>query len=482
MVKNHINGEWVPSTGSEFVDIVNPATEETLGQCPLGTVQDVDRAVRAAREAFPAWRRTPAIDRVQPLFRLKQLLETHLDELITLCTKEHGKTLVESRGDVRRGIQMVETACGIPSLMMGQSFEDVAAGIDCLGLRQPMGVFAAVTPFNFPAMVPFWFWPFAVAAGNTFVLKPSERVPLSQVRIFELIVQAGFPKGVMNLVAGGKDVVNALCSHPDVRGVSFVGSTPVAKHVYQLGCSHGKRVQALGGAKNFMVVLPDANLEHSANTCAESILGCAGQRCLAGSVVLAVGDCHDEIRDRLVRHAKELVVGDGADPKSQMGPLISRQSVDRVKGLIQSAIDEGARVVLDGRGRTGKGYFLNPSVIDEVTPKMRIAREEIFGPVVCIARVKTLDEAIHWINSSPFANTASLFTASGAAARRFQYEVDPTMLGLNIGVPAPMAFFSFGGSKDSFFGDVKAHGRGSMDFYTDTKTVIQRWNKDSSIW
>lgn len=481
-MKNHINGQWVDSLGTEKVEVINPATEVVMGHCPLGTSEDVNRAVASAKEAFKTWRKVPAIDRVQYLFKLKTLLEENFDELVKLCTEEHGKTIAESKGDVRRGIQMVETACGTPTLMMGQSSEDIAAGIDCQAIRQPMGVFAAITPFNFPAMVPFWFWPFAVASGNTFVLKPSERVPLSQIKIFELIEKAGLPKGVMNLVLGGKEVVNALCSHPDVKGISFVGSTPVAKHVYQLGTSHGKRVQALGGAKNFMVVLPDATMDTTVKTCLESIVGCAGQRCLAGSVILSVGQAYDEVKERIVRAASDMVVGNGADPRTQMGPLISKASVERVKGLIQSAVDEGAQILLDGRDVSGKGYFLKPTVISGVKPHMRIAKEEVFGPVVCLAQVKSLDEAISWINSSNFANTASLFTGSGAAARQFSYEAAPTMLGLNIGVPAPMSFFSFGGAKDSFFGDVKAHGSQCMNFFTDTKVTISRWNKDSNIW
>jgi len=481
-MKNYIGGQWTASTGTQSVEVINPATEEVLGLCPLGTEEDVNRAVQAASQAFPAWRKTPAPDRVQYLFKLKTLLEENFEELVSLCTKEHGKTLAESRGDVRRGIQMVETACGIPSLMMGQSFEDIAAGIDCQAIRQPMGVFAAITPFNFPAMVPFWFWPFAVAAGNTFVLKPSERVPLTQLKIFELIEKSGLPKGVMNLVLGGKEVVNALCAHPNVKGISFVGSTPVAKHVYQLGSSHGKRVQALGGAKNFMVVLPDAQMDASVRTCLESIVGCAGQRCLAGSVILAVGDAYSEIKEKITRLASDMIIGDGAKSETQMGPLISKASVERVKGLIQSAVDEGAKLLLDGRNVSQKGFFLKPTVVDGVKPQMRIAKEEVFGPVVCIAQVKNLDEAISWINSSNFANTASLFTASGAAARQFSYEAAPAMLGLNIGVPAPMSFFSFGGAKDSFFGDVKAHGTASMMFFTDTKVTISRWNKNSNIW
>jgi len=481
-MKNYILGQWIDSLGKETVDVINPATEAVIAKCPLGTEEDVNRAVQAAAETFKTWRKVPAIDRVQHLFKLKTLLEEHFDELVQLCTQEHGKTIAESKGDVRRGIQMVETACGIPTLMMGQSFEDIAAGIDCQAIRQPMGVFAAITPFNFPAMVPFWFWPFAVAAGNTFILKPSERVPLSQIKIFELIEKAGFPPGVMNLVLGGKTVVNALCSHPEVKGVSFVGSTPVAKHVYQLASSHGKRVQALGGAKNFMVVLPDATMDTTVKTCLESIVGCAGQRCLAGSVILAVGKAHDEVRDQIVRAASDMIVGDGADPRTQMGPIISKASVERIKGLIQSAVEEGAQVLLDGREWTGKGFFLKPTVIAGIKPHMRIAKEEVFGPVVCLAEVKSLNEAIAWINSSSFANTASLFTGSGAAARQFSYEAAPAMLGLNIGVPAPMSFFSFGGAKDSFFGDVKAHGSASMMFYTDTKVTISRWNKNSNIW
>lgn len=481
-MKNYINGQWIPSTGTLKTAVINPATEELLGETPMGTTVDVNRAVAAAKAAFPAWRQTPAVDRIQYLFKMKTLLETHFDELVELCTREHGKTLVESRGDVRRGVQMVETACGIPNLLMGDSFEDIAVGIDCHSVRQPMGVFAAITPFNFPAMVPFWFWPFAVATGNTFVLKPSERVPLTQLKIFELIEKAGFPPGVMNLVLGGKEVVNALCAHPDIRGVSFVGSTPVAKHVYQTATAHGKRVQALGGAKNFMVVLPDAAMETSVKTCLESIIGCAGQRCLAGSVVIGVGDAYSDVKKRIVAYASDIKLGNGLDPQTQMGPLISRASVERVKGLIQSAIDEGAEILLDGRSTSGKGYFLKPTVIAGVRPQMRIAQEEIFGPVVCLAQASTLNESIAWINQSPFANTASLFTGSGAAARQFSYEAAPAMLGLNIGVPAPMSFFSFGGAKDSFFGDLKAHGQSGVHFYTDTKVTIQRWNKDSSIW
>jgi malonate-semialdehyde dehydrogenase (acetylating)/methylmalonate-semialdehyde dehydrogenase len=483
-VQNYIGGKWTPSLGKETVDILNPATKQLLGKTPLGTTQDVDTAVANAKEAFKTWRETPVIDRVQVLFKLKMLLEEHLDELARLCTLENGKTLSESYGDVRRGIQMVETACGMPTLMMGKSQEDIAAGIDCHAIRQPMGVFAAITPFNFPAMVPFWFWPYAIAAGNTFILKPSERVPLTQIRIFELIEKAGLPAGVMNMVHGGKEVVDALCSHPDVKGLSFVGSTPVAKHVYTLSSSHGKRVQALGGAKNFMVVLPDAVMDAAVRTVVESCTGCAGQRCLAGSVVVGVGDAYQAIEQHVVKAAQTIQVGNGLDAQTGIGPVISEAARERVKGLIQSAIDQGATVLVDGREGVDhlNGYFLRPTVLGNVTPEMKIAHEEVFGPVICLGKTKTLDEAIQWLNASPFGNTSSLFTTSGAAARKFSYEADPSMIGINIGVPAPMAFFSFGGKKDSFFGDVKAHGSASVEFYTDTKVTIERWIKESSIW
>jgi malonate-semialdehyde dehydrogenase (acetylating) / methylmalonate-semialdehyde dehydrogenase len=484
LVKHYINGAWVASTGTETLDIINPATGKALDQVTLGTAADVDKAVEAAAETFKTWRKVPTIDRTQYFFKLKTLLEENFEELVKLCTLEHGKTLAESRGDVRRGIQMIETACGMPTLMMGKHSEDIAAGIDCQMVRRPMGVFAAICPFNFPAMVPFWFWPFAVGSGNTFVLKPSERVPLTQVKVFELIEKAGFPKGVMNMVQGGKEVVNALCTHPKVQGLSFVGSTPVAKHVYQTGTAHGKRVQALGGAKNSMVILPDAVMDSSVKTALESIIGCAGQRCLAGSVVITVGDIHKTIEDQITRHASDIVVGDGSDPHTQMGPLTSKAAVERVKGLIQSAIDEGAKVLLDGRKGVENlpGFYLKPTILTGIKPHMRIAKEEVFGPVVCLAQVKSLDEAIRWINSSPFGNTTTLFSSSGAAARQFAYEVDPSMIGINIGVPAPMSFFSFGGTKDSFFGDVKAHGVAGVEFFTDSKVTIQRWNKNSNIW
>lgn len=485
MIRNYINGEWVPSRGEEHQEIVNPATGELLDRCPLGTAEDVDRAVAAAHAAFKSWRQTPVVDRVQYLFKLKSLLEDHQEELARQVTREHGKTLVEARGSVRRGIQMVETACGMPAMMKGEILEDIAAGIDSQAVKRPMGVFAAIAPFNFPAMVPMWFWPFAIACGNTFVVKPSERVPLTTIRIFELMEQTGLPRGVLNMVHGGKTVVDAICTHPDVRGVSFVGSTPVARHVYATGCAHGKRVQALGGAKNFMVVLPDAMLEQSAATAFESIVGCAGERCLAGSVVISVGeDTGAIIREHMIEKTRQMRVGDGMEEGVHMGPLISQQAKDRVSGLIERALDEGAEMVVDGRNGVDDmpGFFLKPTVLANIRPEMEIAQTEVFGPVVLLAEANTLDQAIEWINASPFANTATLFTTNGAAARQFSYEVDPAMLGINIGVPAPMAFFSFGGAKESFFGDIKAHGNECVDFYTHSIVTIARWVKNSSIW
>lgn len=485
LIQDYVDGKWVRSSGKNTTPIINPATGKEIESCPLGTAEDVNRAVAAAHAAFKDWRQVPGIERVQFLFKLKPLLEAHVEDLAKLVTQEHGKTLAEARGSVKRGIQMIDTATGMPTFQKGEFAEDIARSIDCVTIRQPMGVFAGIAPFNFPAMVPFWFWPFAVASGNTFVLKPSERVPLTHQLIFKLIEQSGLPKGVMNLVHGGKDVVTALCTHPDVKGVSFVGSTPVAKYVYTTASSHGKRVQALGGAKNFMVVLPDATVDKSVATALESIIGCAGERCLAGSVVICVGDeTYQKVKDRMAVAASEVSVGDGMDPNVQMGPVISIESKQRILGLIQSAQDEGAKLIVDGRKNVDQmpGFFLRPSVITDVTENMRVAKEEIFGPVVLLAKVKTFDEAIAWINRCNYANTTTLFTSSGPAARKFCNEVTPSMIGINIGVPAPMSFFSFGGAKDSFFGDIKAHGAGSVNFFTEEKIITQRWMSDSSVW
>ncbi len=485
MIQDYIDGKWASSSAKNSVPIINPADGKEINSCPMGTEADVALAVKAAHQAFQQWKLVPVVERIQYLFKLKTLLDANVEELARLVTQEHGKTLVEARGSVKRGIQMVETATGMPTFQKGEFLEDIARGIDCVTMKQPMGVFAGIAPFNFPAMVPFWFWPFAIASGNTFVLKPSERVPLTQQLIFKLIEQTGLPKGVMNLVHGGKEVVTALCTHPDVKGVCFVGSTPVAKYVYTTASALGKRAQALGGAKNFMVVLPDATIDKSVATALESVIGCAGERCLAGSVIICVGDeTYKQVKERMVKSASDVSIGNGMDPNVQMGPVISQESKERIKGLIQSAVDEGAQLLVDGRKDVDHlpGFFLKPSVIGEVSEKMRVAKEEIFGPVVLLAKVKTFDEAISWINRCSFANTTTLFTSSGPAARKFCSEIAPTMIGINIGVPAPMSFFSFGGSRDSFFGDIKAHGASSVNFFTEEKIITQRWMSDANVW
>ncbi len=476
-LKNYVRGEWIEVDSRAVQEVRNPATGAVIAHCPLGGAAEVDAAVRAAHEAFATWRRVPAEERVQYLFKLKALLETHADELAAIVTRENGKTLSEARGSVRRGIQMVEVACGAPSLLMGQALEDVAHGIDCESVRQPLGVFACIAPFNFPAMVPLWFFPFAVACGNTFVSKPSEQVPLSQRLIFQLVHDAGFPAGVLNLVNGAKETVDALLAHPLIRGVSFVGSSPVAEYVYKTGAANGKRVQALGGAKNFIIVMPDAEMDKAIDAIAESAFGCAGERCLAASVVLAVGDAHAKLRAGLIERIRDTKVGDGTKADTTMGPIISQKSKERVLGYIDKGVKEGAELVCDGRKVKvdEQGYFLAPSLFDGVTPQMTIAKEEIFGPVLCMMRVPGLDEALTIASKHPLANASSIFTTSGKSARTFRYNIEASMAGVNIGVAAPMSFFGFGGAKGSFFGDLKAHGREAFDFYTDRKVLISRW-------
>ena len=479
ILDNFIGGRWVGAHTTEFFDVHNPAVGEVIGRTPLSTGADVDAAVRAATDAFPAWRDTPVNARTQVLYRFKALLEEHFEEMARIVTTEHGKTLDEARGSVRRGIECVEVACGAPSLMQGFGLEDISQGIDCHVVRQPLGVCAAIAPFNFPAMVPMWFLPFAIATGNTFVLKPSEQVPLSQRKMVDLLSRCDLPFGVVNIVNGGRDVVNAICDHPGIRAVSFVGSTPVAKHVYQRGTHAGKRVQALGGAKNFVVVMPDANFDRSIGIITESFYGCAGERCLAGSMLVPVGDAHVESRERLVASARALKVGDGTEPGVTMGPVISAGHKERVLGYIDKGVAEGAKLLVDGRetrvADRPRGYFVGPTIFDEVSPKMSIGHDEIFGPVASICPVKTLDEAIAMMKSHPNANATSIFTSSGKAAREFAKHATASMVGVNIGVAAPMAYFPFGGAKDSFFGDLKAHGRDGIEFYTDKKVTISRW-------
>ena len=478
-LRNFIGGRWVPSHASEFLDVYNPARGEVIARTPLSVAEDVDAAVQAAKKAFPAWRDTPPVARARVLFKFRALLEEHFEELARIVTTEHGKTLDESRGSVRRGIECVEVACGTPSLMMGYALENIATNIDCSVIRQPLGVCAAIAPFNFPAMVPLWFLPFAIGTGNTFVLKPSEQVPLSQKRMLELLEQCDLPPGVVNLVNGGRAAVEAICDHPGIRAVSFVGSTPVARTVYQRSTHAGKRCQALGGAKNFVVVMPDADLDRATDIITESFFGCAGERCLAGSILVPVGEAHGEARDRMVEAARALKVGDGLQTGVEMGPVITGKHREKVAGYIDKGISEGAKLLLDGRKLKvedrPKGFFLGPTLFDNVTPSMTIGHDEIFGPVASISPVKSLEQAIEVMHAHPNANATSIFTSSGKAAREFARHATASMVGVNIGVAAPMAYFPFGGAKDSFFGDLKVHGRDAYEFYTDKKVIISRW-------
>lgn len=479
-LQNYVGGEWVASTASETREVINPATGEVLARVPIGTAADVDAAVKAAEAAFVDWRRVPAVERARFLFRYKHILEERKGELAEVVTREHGKAIPESAGSIHRGIENVEHACGIPTLLMGETVEDVARGIDSYTVRQPLGVFSAIVPFNFPAMVPMWFWPYAVACGNTFIIKPSEQVPMSQQWLVEAAAEAGFPPGVLNLVHGATEVVESICDHPGIAGVSFVGSTKVARIVYERGTRAGKRVQSLGGAKNHILVTPDADVRKAVRIATDSVFGCSGQRCLAGSVVVGIGDVYDRLRDGLVAAAKEIVVGDGMKPGTTMGPVISAAAKQRIVEAIELGEREGGKILLDGRklevAGLSKGNWLGPTIIDGVTQEMTLAREEVFGPVMVLRKAKDLDEAIAMVHKSPYANACSIVTDSGAAARKFQYEVGVSMLGINIGVAAPMAFFPFGGTKQSFFGDLKAHGSDSIRFFTDAKVVIARWD------
>ncbi len=478
VLRNYVGGEWVAATATETLQVVNPATGQALAEVPLSNQADLDRAVTAAQEAFWGWRQTPPQQRVQHLYRLKDLMEKHREEIARQVTEEHGKTLEDARGSVQRAIENVECACGIPSLMMGYGLEDGAArGIDEEVIRQPLGVFAAICPFNFPAMVPFWFLPYAVACGDTFIVKPSEQVPLTQQLIFGLIEQAGFPPGVLNLVNGSKVVVDAILDHPGIKGVSFVGSTPVARYVYRRAAENGKRVQAQGGAKNVLVIMPDAVLDKTVQNVMGSAYGSAGQRCLAGSLAVTVADSGERVTTALAEAPRALRVGNGLEPGIDVGPVISEQARDRILVAIQRGLDEGARLVVDGRGAAERreGFFVGPTLFDRVRPDMALARTEIFGPVLGVIAVDTLDEALTIIDRLPYGNAASIFTASGKAAREFRYRAPVGNVGINVGVAAPMAYFPFSGWKESFFGTLHGQGRDAIDFFTDRKVVITRW-------
>lgn len=483
-VRDFIGGEWTLPGSDAGLELLNPATGEAIGRAPVGALTDVARAVEAAASAFPDWSATPPAERIQYLFRLKALLEEHFDEIARITTVENGKTLAESRGELRRGIENVEVACGIPILMQGYNLEDVARGIDETMFRQPLGVVAAITPFNFPSMIPLWFLPYAIATGNTFVLKPSERVPYSMIRIAELIQQTGLPKGVVNIVNGGKNAVDALLDHPAVQAVSFVGSTPVARYIYARASANSKRVQCQGGAKNHVVVLPDADPETTTRIIADSAYGCAGQRCLAVSVAVTVGEAKEWFPKAITTLAESLKLGFGLDETVQMGPVITQASRERILGLIEKGKSEGAKPALDGRaaavaGMPG-GSFVGPTVLDGVPAESSLTETEIFGPVLSLIHASDVDEAMETIARSSYGNASSIFTTSGAAARKFRNRIPTGNVGVNIGIAAPMAYFPFSGWKGSFLGVLHAQGRDAVEFYTDKKVVIERWPKEWS--
>ena len=481
-ILNYVNGEWSKSTTAEGIDVINPATGQVIAQTPLGSKADVDAAAKSASEAFPAWRRTPVQDRVQYLFKLRDLLKSNHDEIARIITNECGKTFEEARAEMVRAIENVEVACGMPHLMKGELVEDIAPGIDELMIRQPLGVGATIAPFNFPGMIAFWYLPYAIAAGNTYIVKPSEKVPMTMQFIFKLIEQVGFPKGVVNLVNGAKDVVDGILEHPAIRAITFVGSTNVAKYIYATAAAHGKRVQAQGGAKNPVIVLPDADMEMATKIVADSAFGCAGQRCLAVSFAVTVAEARNTFTEMICDAASTRVVGYGLDSGVQMGPVINAASKARVEQLIGLGVQEGAAIPVDGRearvqGYEG-GYFVRPTILADVPRGSEIAQTEIFGPVLSLMHVNTVDDAIELVNSGQYGNQASLFTSSGNAARRFRYEVESGNIGINIGVAAPMAFFPFSGWKDSFFGVMHGQGMDAVEFFTQKKVVVERWPKE----
>ena len=483
---NFVGGEWQRSSSSDYIDVINPATADVIAAAPLSPSQEVDEAVKAAHAAYLEWREVPVTDRIKPLFKFRELLIEHLDELAKTITKEAGKTFGESKGEWQRGIENVEVACGMPTMIQGRNNEDIARGIDEHMFRQPLGVVAAITPFNFPGMIPLWFLPYAVATGNTFLLKPSEKVPMTTQYLYRLLEEAGFPKGVVSLVNGGKDTVNAILDHPQVRAVSFVGSTPVAKYIYSRATANGKRAQCQGGAKNPAVILPDADMDMSTRILADSAFGCAGQRCLATSVAITVGDAKHDFTERIVADASSRTTGFGLNEGVKMGPVIDGVSKERIEGLIATGANEGGELLIDGRGRKvdgddfANGYFIHPTVVGNVNPNSTLASTEVFGPVLSMMHVDTVEDAIDLVNNRPFGNQACLFTSSGAAAREFRHKVDAGNVGINLGVAAPMAFFPFSGWNDSFFGDLHAQGPHAVEFYTQTKVVVERWPKEWS--
>jgi malonate-semialdehyde dehydrogenase (acetylating)/methylmalonate-semialdehyde dehydrogenase len=489
MIPLLINGKWSTPPALEVAPVYNPSHGTVLAEVGLYGAEVVDQAVQAAAQAFPAWSETPPVERARILFRYKMKLEESFEALARLVTSEHGKTLAEARGDVRRGIECVEYACGIPSLLMGESLGNIARGIDCDSIRQPLGVCVGITPFNFPAMVPLWMFPLALACGNTFVLKPSEKVPLTATRLAELLMESGLPPGVFNVIHGGRDCVDALLKHPLVQAISFVGSTPVARYIYETGIQHGKRVQAAGGAKNFVLIMPDAEVDASSTGILEAAFGCAGERCMAGSTAIAIGEAGRTVLPMLVEKVRALKLGPtDVDPEAKMGPVITKPHEERVKGLISAAEREGAIVLTDGRkssvASAPDGFYVGATILDHVQPGMITMKEEVFGPVLNVVRADNLEAAITLANQSRYGNGAAIFTRSGKAAREFKHRIQSGMVGINIGVPAPMAFFPFSGWNDSFFGDLHLQGKEGVQFFTRQKVTTTRWfgAAEGSIW
>lgn len=477
---NYIDGKWGAGSSSNVTDIVNPANQEVLAQVALAEEADTTRAIEAAAAAFPGWRTTPVQDRIQYMFKFRQLLLENADEIARITTKENGKTFAEARAELQRGIENVEVSCGMPVMMQGYNLEDVARGIDEIMIRQPLGVTVAITPFNFPSMIPLWFMPYALTTGNTFILKPSERVPLTAKFLFELLEKTGLPKGVANLVVGAKPAVDTLLHHPAVRAISFVGSTPVAKYIYGEGSMHGKRVQCQGGAKNYVVVMPDADMEMSARIVSDSAFGCAGQRCLAVSVAVTVEDSGKKFNEALLDVASKIKTGDGLQEGTTMGPVINPQSKERILSLVEKGLSSGGKVLLDGRKQEGAGNFIAPTIISGIDASNPLMGTEIFGPVLTVNDSLSLDDAIKTLSQSLYGNSAAIFTTSGAAARKFRYEVPTGNVGVNIGVAAPMAYFPFSGWRDSFLGVMHGQGKDAVEFYTDKKVVVERWPKEWS--
>ena len=477
MISNLIGSEWRQAAdGVDSLPIFNPATGQVIDQVPLSGAVDVDAAVQAAAHAYKSWSRTAVMERVRLMFRFKALLEERYEDLAAIVTRHHGKTLDEARGEVRRGIEVVDFACGAPTLLQGRTLRDVSAGVDQDLYRFPVGVCAGIPPFNFPVMIPLWMFPLAVVAGNTFILKPSERTPLGGVRLAEIFLEAGFPEGVLNVVNGARDAVDALLAHPEVRAISFVGSEPVARHIFQTAAANGKRVQALGGAKNHMVVMPDADMDLAVPAILNSAFGNAGERCLAGSVAVAVGKAADQLLQPLMDAAGKMVVGPGDVAGVQVGPLIRREHRDRVAGYVDKGVAEGAQLLVDGRAEMSRpGFFLGPTILDRVTPDMAVGHEEIFGPVLSVERASSLDEAIAHANRMSLGNMATIFTQSGRSGREFRERVEAGMTGINVPVAQPFAFFPFSGWKGSFYGDLHVHGTDGIDFYTRKKVVVTRW-------